>query len=300
MVSLSVIIVSFNSAKFIADCLNSVLSQFNKSFEMQIIVVDNASTDKTLSIVKNKFPRVNIIRNMKNLGFAKANNRGISLATGKYVLFLNPDTVVGRGSFQYLLSYLEANPQTAVATCRLELPNGSLDDASHRGFPTPWNAFCHFLGLGKIWPQSLFFNGYHLGYRQMETIHEIDSCVGAFMLVKRKIGDKLNWLDEDYFWYGEDLDFCYRVKEAGFKIVYIPEVKTIHYKGVSSGLKRHSRDLSSADDKIRYLATKSRFEVMRTFYRKHYLKRYPFFITMLTLKFIDIFEWFKLRQFKNI
>src|SRR3989344_6301438 len=216
---LSIIIVSFNSKDFLDKCISSI-EKNSLPESPEIIVVDNASDDFTIKYNKQKHPKIIFIRNKINRGFSYANNQGIKIAKGKYILLLNPDTIVPERTLLVMLDFMEKNLGTAISTCRVELLDGSIDDACHRGFPSPWNAFCHFAYLGSFFPKSRFFNGYHLGFRDMEISHEIDCCTGAFMLIRREIGDKISWLDEDYFWYGEDIDFCFRVKKAGYKVNY--------------------------------------------------------------------------------
>ena len=191
------------------------------------------------------------------MGFAAGNNVGIKKAKGRYLLFLNPDTIVMSNTFREMIRFMDDNPQAGAATCRVELPSGKLDEACHRGFPTPWNAFCHFSGLEKLFPKSKIFSGYTLGWKPLDKIHEIDSGVGAFLMVRKEVGDNLNWWDEDYFWYGEDLDFCYRIKEAGWKIYYVPKVKIIHYKGVSSGIRKESQKITKVNKETRVKAIKA-------------------------------------------
>ncbi|MBI4137007.1 glycosyltransferase family 2 protein, partial [Candidatus Roizmanbacteria bacterium] len=228
-----------------------------------------------------------------NEGFAKANNIGIKKSSGEYILLLNPDTIVSPETISHVMNYLDEHTDVAVATCRVELPSGKLDDASHRGFPTPWNAFCHFSGLGTVFPQSVLFNGYHLGYHHMDQIHEIDACAGAFMMIRREAGEQVGWLDEDYFWYGEDVDFCYRIKQSGYKIMYIPVVSIVHYKGVASGIKKHSQTISTADSETTKRAQQARFDVMNIFYEKHYKNKYPQFITFLVTTGISLLKkWY--------
>lgn len=289
MIKLSIIIVNFNSGELLKKCLLTIRASFYPKSNFEIIIIDNNSTDSSISeaySVKGITPKM--IRNEKNLGFAKANNQAISRSNGNYILLLNPDTKLENNTLKTMVSFMDKNIEVGVSTCRVELPDGSIDDASHRGFPTPINALFHFLGLGKLFPQSLIFNGYHLGYKNMNETHEIDSCVGAFMLVRRKVGEKIGWLDEDYFWYGEDIDFCYRVKEMGFKVMYVPITKIIHYKGISSGIKSHSSEFSTANEETKRLATQARFDVMKIFYKKHYQNKYPKIITMLVLLAIEL------------
>ncbi len=294
---LSIVIVNFNTYYFLKHCLDSIYSTVPKSINFETIVIDNASSDNSIPKIKKNYPQIRILVNKKNIGFAKANNQAIKIARGDFILFLNPDTVVFRNSIYTVLKFMQRQKDAGIATCKVELPGGSIDDASHRGFPTPWNALCQFTGLASLFPQSSFFNGYHLGYRNLNKIHEIDSCAGAFMMVRKTAGDKIKWFDEDYFWYGEDLDFCYRLKKAGWKIFYIPQVKILHYKGVASGIKKHSRRFSSADKKTQILATKARFDVMEIFYKKHYVRKYPYCLTKLVLMGIKVKKYFALLKY---
>src|SRR3989344_4610832 len=250
---LSIIIVSFNSKNYLKDCLDSLQKStiVNKT---EIIIIDNASSDGTGNFIKKHYPKVIFKKNKVNLGFAKANNIGINISQGKFVLLLNPDTIIPKNTLGFMVDFLEKKKDAGVATCLVELVDGQIDDACHRGFPTPWNSLCHFSGVSRFFPGSKFFNGYHLGFRDLDKTHEIDSCTGAFMLIKRSVGQKIKFLDEDYFWYGEDLDFCFRIKKSGFKVFFVPHVKIYHYKGVSSGIKKHSEALSTATFETRLKA----------------------------------------------
>ena len=290
MIDLTIIIVSYNTKEFLKKCLESVKNAALK-FNYEIIVIDNNSSDSSLEMLGKEFPDVFLIKNKKNLGFSKANNQGIKKARGRYLLFLNPDTIVNKDTLPTLIEFMEGNKEVGVSTCKLIMPNGKIDDACHRGFPTPWNAFCHFLGISKIFPKIKLFSGYSLSYLDFDESHEIDACAGAFMLVRREAGEKIGWWDEDYFFYGEDLEFCFRLKELGYKIYYVPDVYTLHYKGISGGIKKISKNISTADKKTRRLATNARFNAMKIFYKKHYLEKYPKFITWLVMQGIN----FKLR-----
>lgn len=295
---LSIIIVNFNTYRYLENCLDSINKANSIIKNIEIIVVDNASKDNSIELIKKKFPHIKLIINRNNTGFARANNQAIAKSLGKYILLLNPDTMVNKNTLTEMLAFMRQHIDVGVATCKVVLPNGQLDDACHRGFPTPWNAFCQFSGLASIFPYSLFFNGYHLGYKDIHKIHEIDSCAGAFMLIKKSVGQKIGWFDEDYFWYGEDLDFCFRLKQHGFKIVYFPYVSILHYKGVASGIKKHSLKYSSADDKIKRIATQARFEVMRIFYAKHYSNKYPSWLKKLIFMGIKLKENINLFKYK--
>lgn len=289
---LSIVIVHYNTPQFLSACLESLTGDRGIPHDWEIVVVDNASSDHAaadLLELRDTYS-FTLIRNDKNEGFSRANNAAIKRSTGEYVLLLNPDTEASKDALTRVMSYMDEHEKVGIATPRVELPGGAIDDACHRGFPTPWNSLCHFSGLAWMFPTSTFFNGYHLGYQDMEKIHEIDAGVGACMMIRRTVGDRLGWLDEDYFWYGEDIDICYRAKQAGYLVVYIPDVAILHHKGVSSGIKKESQGISSATHKTRMIAQKARFNAMRMFYKKHYEKKYPPFMFALVMKGIDLFE----------
>ena len=181
-----------------------------------------------------------------------------------------------------MLKFMEDNPTVGAATCRVELANGLLDWSSHRGFPTPIAAFFYyFLGNDKY---------YHLSDRDMENIHEVDGITGAFFLTRKSVLDKVGLFDKDYFMYAEDLDLCFRIKKAGYKIIFIPSVKIIHYKGISSGIKEHSQNLSQATETVKIKAFNAFYETMKIFYRKNLAYRYPFFVNWLVYLGINL-KW---------
>ena len=293
---LSIIILNYNTKDFLEDCLSSIRKAKTDRFRFEIIVVDNASTDGSPQMVKKQFPKIKLVANKKNLGFAAGNNLGVKKAKGRYLLFLNPDTIVRPNTFEEMIKFMDNHPDAGAATCKIELPNGKLDEACHRGFPTPWNAFCHFSGLEKLFPKSKIFASYTLGWNDLNKTHQIDAGVGAFLMVRREVGDEVGWWDEDYFWYGEDLDFCYRIKEKGWKIYYVPKVKIIHYKGVSSGIRKESKKISTASRETKIRSAKMSTEVMRIFYQKHCQDKYPKIINWLVFQGINFLE--KLRVLK--
>lgn len=265
-IGVSIIILTYNVESVIKSCIESVLDQLEKNWE--VIVVDNNSSDKTLEIVK-KYP-VKIIENKENLGFAGGNNLAVKQANGEYILFLNPDTVVEKGAIKYCLECLETHSNVGAATVCILLGDGKLDNACHRGFPTPWNSLAWFSGLTKIFPKSKLFAGYTLGNLDLNKPHEVDAINGAFFMIPKDLGDELKWFDTDFFWNGEDLDLCFRIKEAGYKIMYLPDKKVDHFKGASGGHKRGSKTFYS------------RFDVMKLFYDKHYKDKYPSWVRTLT------------------
>lgn len=291
----SIIILNYNTKNFLKKCLQSIEESKN-GFSKEVVVVDNASTDGSLDMVKNGFPEVISLANKTNLGFAAGNNVGLRKASGSYVLFLNPDTVLEKNALKKVFDFMEKNKDVGVASPRLELPNGELDEASHRGFPTPWNAFCHFSGLRRLFPKSKVFSGYTMGWLlDSKKPHEVDSVSGAFFFVRREAGREVNWWDEDYFWYGDELDFSYRLKQKGWKVMFVPTTWVLHYRGVASGIKKHSRKISTANKKTRIRAAKASTQAMRIFYKKHYLQKYPKLVSWLVLLGIGFLEKARLK-----
>ncbi|OGH39327.1 MAG: hypothetical protein A3B44_02295 [Candidatus Levybacteria bacterium RIFCSPLOWO2_01_FULL_38_21] len=294
---LSIIIISYNTKDFLKKCTSSI-KRTTKNLNYEIIVVDNASLDNSLNMLKEQFPEVITIASKENIGFSKANNLGVEKSKGKYILFLNPDTVVYKETLLNMVKFMDGHKDVGAATCKLVMPNGKLDDASHRGFPNPWNSFCYFSGLSKMFPSSKLFGGYNLSWLNLSKTHEIDACAGAFMIVRREAGEKIGWWDEDYFFYGEDLEFCFRLKEAGWKIYFVPSISVLHYKGVSGGIKKVSKEITTANIETKKRATAWRFDAMEIFYRKHYQNKYPFFLTWLVNLGINLKRWIALKSIK--
>lgn len=281
MLDLSIIIVSYNAKEFLEKCITSIMKNV-KDVSYEVIVVDNNSSDDSSDMIKKEFPQLKLIANKNNVGFSSANNQAIKVSQkSRYVLFLNPDTVTQKGTTEHMIDFMDQHKDAGAATCKLVMLNGEIDDASHRGFPTPWNAFSHFSGLEKLFSKSKLFAGYSLGWKDLSKIHEVDVLAGAFMLVRREAGEEAKWWDEDYFFYGEDIDFCYMLKQKGWKIYYVPTVSITHYKGVSGGIKKVSKDITTANEETKKIATRARFNAMRIFYKKHYQSKYPKFVTWL-------------------
>lgn len=291
---LSVIILSFNVKRLLRDCLYSLEKTKNLVFET--IVIDNGGNDESAEMVKEEFPAVKLIISKTNKGFAGGNNLARNQASGRYLLFLNPDTIVPEETLETMVKFMDEHPKCGAATCRVELVNGKLDDSCHRGFPTPLNAFFQFfLPLGKLFPRVRLFNGYSLSYLSLKETHQIDSCSGAFMMIRNEAAEATDWWDENYWWYGEDLDWCYRLKEKGWEIWFVPRIKIIHYKGASGGLAKRKEN-SYTDKQTRIKATNARFEVMKIFYDKHYKNKYPGWVKYLVLIGVSLKKWWNLRK----
>jgi len=275
--------------------LRAETSSFVKASEgsiAEIIIVDNASDDGTLEWLRNYQRRdlrgrVNrakeqnfiLIKSAKNLGFSKGNNLGINRAKGKYILLLNPDTELLSDTLKVMLEFMESRPDVGISGCKLIKPNGKLDAACRRRFPNPWNSF-----------KRLFLrdnSNYNYTGISEDKAMEVDSVVGAFLLIRRTLADKIGSLDESFFMYGEDLDWCWRCKEAGYKVWYYPKASIIHYKGESS-------------KKIAFKALFWFHRAMWIFYEKHYKQKYPFILNWLIwlgiyfrLVLLAIFNFFK-------
>lgn len=287
---LSIIIISYNTAQITLNCINSILKSVDNQINYEIIVIDNASTDNSVKELENYALRptsYTLIKNSKNLGFAKANNQGVKEAKGKYILFLNSDVEVKRINFKKLLNYLDKNQKVGVLTVKVNLPNGEIDPASHRGFPTIWRSFCYFSGLekllGKIPLFKEFFGSYHLLNNDFAKIHEIDSPSGAFFLTRKELFQQINGFDGDFFMYGEDLDLAYRIKEKNFKIIYYPNYIVTHLK-YQSGLQK--------DEATNRSIKKHFYEAMKIFYKKHYAVRHNLIVNNLIYFLINLREFF--------
>jgi len=289
---LSIIILNYNVRDLLLNCLESIFKNKKSSDNWQIIVVDNASEDGSVEKVKEIYGNtVEIYRNNSNLGFSGGNNVGVKYAKAPVILFLNPDTVIVDGAISKSLQYLMSDPDIGVLSCRVELPDGRLDYSCHRGFPTPWNAFAYFSGLSKIFPRSPIFSGYTATYLDINKTHEIDCLTGAFLMVRKIAGDQINWWDEDYFFNGEDIEFCYSLKEKGWKIYFYPEAKIIHYKGSSSGLWKTAA--GTVEKERRLKAVTHGVSAMRIFYMKHFYKKYPPILRDLILIAIKTLEHYR-------
>ena len=286
---ISIIIVSYNTRELLRDCLISIKSAKN-NLKVEVFVVDNNSYDNTKEMVKNDFPEVTLIANKKNVGFSKANNQAIKKAKGSYILVLNPDTILSSNTLDKMFSLMKKNKDVAVATCRVELPNGKLDRDCRRLYPTPWRAFTHFSTLSRVFPNTKLFDQYQMGHISDKLEHEIESCVGAFMFVRTANIKKVGLFDEDFFFYGEDLDWCYRFRQAGFKIAYTPSTKIIHYKGAASGMKQTSAHVTKVTRQSKKRALYESVHSMELFYKKHLKEKYPFYINWLVLVSLKILE----------
>lgn len=230
---LTVILVSYNVKYFLEQALASV-RKAAQHLPVEIIVVDNASSDGSVALVKSRFPEVVLIENKNNTGFAVANNQAMKIARGEYVLLLNPDTLVQEDTFEKTLQFMDAHPEAGGLGVKMVDGKGVFLPESKRGLPTPKVAFFKLFGLSALFPKSKTFGRYHLGYLDENEMHEVDVLSGAFMLMRKTALDKTGLLDETFFMYGEDVDLSYRITQAGYKNYYFPKTRIIHYKGEST------------------------------------------------------------------
>lgn len=258
---LAIVIVNYNVADLLRRCLHTILAS-EGDFTYRVVVVDNHSQDASVAMLQQEFPTLPLIANPDNRGYAEANNQGLRLAgvesanPPRYCLLLNPDTELLPRTLADALAYMDAQPQVGVMGPKLLLPNGELDVACRRSFPTPAVSFYRMLGLSRLFPRSRRFGRYNLTYLDMNTLHPVDSVVGAFMLLRTEAIQQVGLLDEQFWMYGEDLDWAKRIKDRGWAIMYNPQVVAYHVKRASS---RQSRR-----------AALEFYRAMLIFYYKHY------------------------------
>ena len=252
---LSVIIVNYNVKFYLEQCLESV-RRASQGLQVEVLVVDNLSTDGSVVYLSKRFPEVTFIANRENVGFARANNQAIRQSKGRYVLLLNPDTIVGEDTLTRSVEFMEAHPEAGGVGVHMLNANGTFAPESRRGLPTPFVAFCKMSGLAKRFPKSRLFGRYYMSYLDKREVNEIEVMSGAYMMLRREALDKVGMLDEDFFMYGEDIDLSYRVLKGGYKNYFLP-VRMLHYKGEST-----------AKNSYRYAYTF--YQAMRLFFRKHF------------------------------
>ena len=284
MIDLSIIIVNYNTCDLLRDCLISI---FNNKGEVtyKVIVVDNASTDGSTAMVAAEFPQVDLIASQVNGGFAYANNLGLrhagfnddgppNLDAPRYALLLNPDTILPSTSLTEMIAFMDLHLEAGAAGPKLIRPDGSLDLACRRSFPSPEISFYRMTGLSKLFPRSRRFGRYNMTFANPDELLEVDSVVGAFMMARREAVAQAGLLDETYFMYGEDLDWAYRIKANTWKIFYNPTVVVTHVKRASSR--------SSPKAQIEF------YRAMDIFYRKFYAHNTPFWLHWLVVSGINL------------
>ena len=255
---LSVIIVNYNVQHFLEQCLCSVMKAVAAlgSGQWEVIVVDNQSTDGSVPALRPKFPSVTFIENQENTGFARANNQALDRCRGEFILFLNPDTIVGEDSFSVCIAQMQQQRSIGAMGVRMTDGGGKFLPESKRGFPTPWVSFCKLGGLIRLFPASRVFARYYMGHLPENRSNPVDVLAGAYMLVRKEVLDKTGSFDEQFFMYAEDIDLSYRIRQAGYENFYCADTSIIHFKGEST-----LKD-------IRYV--RRFYEAMILYVRKHY------------------------------
>jgi GT2 family glycosyltransferase len=229
---ISVIIVAWNCQKVLCDCLESILLQV-KLETTEIIVVDNASSDGTSEMVRTTFPSVKLIESKVNLGFARGNNVGLEAATGDYVFLINPDVVVGNGTFSKMLQYMKSNPEVGMLGPKIVGRDGAVQRSCMRR-PTLWNQFCRALALDTLTKKSRLFGGYLMKDFEHNELREVDVINGCFWLVRRTALEQVGGMDPQFWMYADDLDWCSRYRRSGWQVVFFPDAEAVHLGGVSS------------------------------------------------------------------
>ncbi|MBD3225860.1 MAG: glycosyltransferase, partial [Caldithrix sp.] len=259
---ISVIIVSYNVREFLEHALHSVERALN-GISSEVFVVDNASVDGSGQMVKKRFPDVHLIESDTNLGFSAANNLALKKARGRFIVLLNPDTVVQEDTFSKLLDFFEEYPDCSAVTPKILNPDGTFSVDCRHSIPTPLTAFWKMIGFAGLFPRSRIFGKYNLTYMDENEISQVEAISGSFMMMRRSMVKKVGFLDEDFFMYCEDIDYCHRINQQGGKIYYVPNSQIIHYKGEST--KKNNLDYAVNFNRSLY-----------KFYKKHYQQKYVY------------------------
>ncbi len=281
---LSIVIVSYNVEFFLDSCLFSVYRSgffFDERFginSFEVIVVDNNSTDSSCLMIKNKYRLVRLISNKTNSGFSVANNQGIKISNGEFVLLLNPDTLISELTLLSIVDFMDLHKDSGSLGVKMIDGSGNFLYESKRSLPTPSVSFYKIFGLSRLFPRSVLFGKYHLRYLDNGLVHKVDVLSGAFMLLRKSVLDNIGLLDETFFMYGEDIDLSYRIIKSGYNNYYFPGTTILHYKGEST-----------KKDSINY--TYVFYNSMLIFSKKHFSDKYVNFLSLL-IKFAVFFSAF--------
>ncbi len=260
---ISVVIVNYKVPEYLIETIRS-LRDAQLYEKTEVIVVDNDSQDQSQQIITGQFPEIIWIQMKNNVGFGKACNIGVKKAQGTYILLLNPDTVISKNTLVASINFMKENPEVGMMGPKILNPDGTLQESCHRSFPSPMDAVYHFLGLGKIFHKNKRFGKYYLTYLDPDISTQVDAISGSFMFISRSLYNQIGGFDEHFFMYGEDLDLCWRVSDAGYKVWYFPDTKIIHRKGKSS-------------DKVKLRSRIAFYEAMVIFSTKYKNRRSGFF-----------------------
>jgi len=282
----SVIIVNWNTRDILRDCLSSVFKE-TQGLEFEVIVIDNGSDDGSVEMVEADFPEAIVIANAENRGFAAANNQGIAIAKGSFILLLNSDTMILDDAIGKTVVFARTHPDAAVVGCRVLNPDHTMQRTCFM-YPSVLNTFLGATYLYKIFPKSKFFGREHMMWWGRDDVQAVDVVTGCFMLVRRRAIEQVGLMDERYFVYGEETDWCYRFKKAGWKIMFSPDGRIIHYAGQSTSHKARAFRLQLEGSKLIFM--------------KLYGSRaaFPFACLLVGLFFfVRVPYWFTLGLFKK-
>lgn len=269
---LSIIIVNRNTSKLLSNCLLSI-QKSRPGLEVEIIVVDNGSSDDSVAMVHGNFPQVHLIGNRNNLGFAQANNQGLKISRGRYSLLLNSDTLVPEPALLKMLAYLDQHPEVGALGPQLRFPDGRIQP-SCRAFPSLKLQLYESTGLSRIFPRSPIFGQYRMGYWSHDTVREVDQLMGAALMVRREVIEQVGLLDEQFFFYFDEVDWCYRIKKHGWKIIFYPEAFITHLSGQTSRKEWRKTILS-------------RYVGMMKYFKKHFpASQQPFLRLLIQLELL--------------
>lgn len=254
---LTVVIVNYKVKYFVSQAIEA-LRIASDGLDCATYVVDNASEDGSVEYLRKRFPEINIIANKANVGFAKANNQAVRTSQSKYVLLLNPDTLIGKDTLQQVLRHMESHPEVGAVGVKMHDAQGNFLPESKRGSVSLWSCACRFSGLSRLFPHSRLFNAYYMGWLNPTEPHSVGLLAGAFMMLRRDAFEEVGLLDERYFMYGEDIDLSYSLRQKGYRCDYLP-MPLLHYKGESE---------AASGDPTRY--RHAFFGAMQLFYEKYH------------------------------
>ncbi len=280
---LTLVILNYNSQFWLKKSLTTLKEFYLDQTKTKIktVVVDNASQDESVDLIKEEFDWVELIESEKNLGFSAGNNLALKQIESEYVMLLNNDIeLTDKSNLDTLLKFMDQNPEVGVCTPKLLLADGTLDQACHRGEPTFWAGLTYYTKLEQLFPKTKLFSQYHQTYKNFNQVHTIDACSGAAMMIRTEAMEEVGLLDERFFMYAEDLDWCHRFRENDYKIAFVPQVEIIHHK-YKSGIKTES-DLTSTQAKQHF------YNTMLQYYDKHYQDKYPRICRTILRSFIFI------------
>jgi len=262
---ISICIVNLNAKDYLRNCLRKI-PQAAERLTWETIVVDNGSTDGSVLMIRQEFPHILLIANPENLGYTRPMNQALQSARGRYLVQLNPDTIPKPGAFLHLFNFMENNLQAGICTPKVLNRDGSLQYQCRRSAARPWDTITYFSGLSRLFPKSPFFSKYLMTYLADDKIAEVEAVSGSCMFIRREVIDQIGYLDEQFFAYQEDADFCFRARRAGWKIYYVPTAEITHFGGHGGSNTQPYRAI--------YEWHRSYF----LYYRKHLAKDYFFLI----------------------